>query len=142
MGLITKDLWLRGRKGSRKVRALFDTGSTYSLIAESVARRIAEPTELAEPKRFEAAVGTFRAREVVFPDVVLGRKRLPTALIVVSELTEEVILGVDFLQHWHIRLDPRGKRIIVDPKALRLIAVSSRHRPGSRDRRPSRRYFS
>gem|GEM_PF-4867363 len=92
-------------------------------------RKVADPFELAEPKTFSAAVGSFEARTSICPDVVLNRKRLPTSLMVVPDLTEELILGVDFFQRWHIRLDPRRHRVLLDPRALGLRAVASRHRP-------------
>lgn len=48
MGLLTQEHWIYGTKGRRKVTALFDTASTYSLIQGRLAHSIAEPTELAE----------------------------------------------------------------------------------------------
>ncbi len=61
MGLIIKSLEVIGTRGRRRVKALFDSGASYSLINEAVARRIADPVELPEPKTFHAAVGTFKA---------------------------------------------------------------------------------
>ncbi len=129
MGLISRKLQFIGRRGKAKVETLFDTGSNHCLIRASVAAKLAEADELPEPKRYEAAVGSFTARHFVVADVVLGGKRLTTLFKIVPELTEEAILGADFLQSWHIRLDPRKKRVILDPKALRLKAVGAYHLP-------------
>ncbi|MBI2899873.1 MAG: retroviral-like aspartic protease [Planctomycetes bacterium] len=129
MGLITKELTIIGTKGRRRVTALFDTGSTYTLIRESIASQIGEPMEMPEPKKFVTAVGDFRADRYLGTDVVLGRKRLFASAIAAPGLTEDFIVGTDFMQVWHIRLDPKRHRIILDPKAFKLKAVGARHRP-------------
>lgn len=120
MGRIYKKIWVIGRKGRRKVEALFDTGSSDSLVRDSLARKLGSPEDLPEPKTYEAAVGQVTAREALFVDVVLRGKRLTTGLKVVPGLSEELILGADFFQRWHIRLEPRTHRVILDPKALKL----------------------
>lgn len=129
MGLIIKSLEIIGTRGRRKVKALFDTGASCSLINEAVARKIADPVELPQPKTFHAAVGTFRAHLGIFADLVIRGKRLYTSLTVVKDLDGELIIGADFMQRWHIRLSPKTHRIILDPRALRLVAVGSRHWP-------------
>ncbi len=129
MGLITEKLLLIGHNGRTEVTALFDTGSTHSLVREDIARGIADLDDLPEPKEYQLAVGSIVARKGVFADVVLQGKRLTIGLKVVKGLTEELILGVDFMQTWQIRLDPRRHRATVDPRALRLKAVGSRHFP-------------
>lgn len=114
---------LVGRKGRRSVEALFDTGASHSLLREEIADAIGEPEDLPEPVHFEAAVGSFVAKKGVFADVILNGKRFPSSLRLVPGLTQDLILGTDFLQMWHIRLDPRKRRVILDPKALRFIAI-------------------
>ncbi len=128
MGIISQKLTLIGRKGRRQVEALFDTGSSHSMVRESIAVAIAEPDDLPEPKTYESAVGKFTARTGIFADVVIRRHRLLTGLTVVTNLSEELILGVDFLQRWQVRLDPHHHKLILDPKAFRLRAVGARHR--------------
>ena len=73
-------------------------------------------------------MGKFTARTGIFADVVLKGHRLLTGLTVVADLSEELILGVDFLQRWHVRLDPHRHRLVLDPKAFRLRAVGARVR--------------
>jgi hypothetical protein len=43
--------------------------------------------------------------------------------IIVPELTEELIIGADFLQLWKIKLDPMTEEIIIDPSALQLQLI-------------------
>ena len=128
MGLIVKQLTVIGRKGRRRVKALFDSGASHTLLREDLASRLGTPEELPEPRRFEAAVGTFTARHAMFVDVVIGGKRLLTGVTLVPNLTADLILGCDFFQRYHIRLDPRSRRIKLDPTALRFVAVGSRLR--------------
>ncbi|MBI3097044.1 MAG: retroviral-like aspartic protease [Planctomycetes bacterium] len=134
MGIIRKRLLVIGHKGRTRVEALFDTGASHSMLREDIAPRLGVPEELPEPTRFHAAVGTFEARKGLFVDVVIGGKRLVTGVTIVPDLTEELILGDDFLQRWHIRLDPRRREVSLDRKALRVVAVGSR--PGTRRLRP------
>ncbi len=128
MGLIRKSVTVVGRKGRRRMLALFDTGASHSLIRQNLAKSIANPEELAEPKTFEAAVGTFVARHGVFVDILLQRRRFFTSLVVAADLTEDLVIGADFLQQFHIRLYPRRHEVVIDPKALRLCAIGSRAR--------------
>lgn len=122
MGTITKELVLVGRKGRRKFKALFDTGSNYSLIRGDLARQIGEPSEIGEPKIFEAAVGTFKAYHYFFADTLIRGHRLWLPLQVIEGWSEELIIGTDFMQRYHIKLDPATHRIRLDPQALRMRA--------------------
>lgn len=126
MGLIRKSLWVYGRKGRRKVEVLFDSGASHSMIREDLARTLGTPEELPEPRTFEAAVGRFTIREGIFVEFGINRHRLFTAALVAPRLSEDAIIGANFLQDWHIKLEPRRHRIILDPEALRLKAVGSR----------------
>lgn len=128
MGQIRKTVWVVGRRGRKKVEALFDTGASYSLLREDVARAIGEPEELPEPRHFEAAVGGFTARFGIFADLLFQRKRFHTALTVAPGLTEDLLIGTDFMQQFHVRLEPRKRRVSFDKQALRLLAVGSRLR--------------
>ncbi|MEK7867443.1 MAG: retropepsin-like aspartic protease [Planctomycetota bacterium] len=126
MGIIIEKLRVVGRKGERTLSALFDTGSSHSLIREDVAREIGEIVDLPEPKRYELAVGTFVAREAIFADIVIDGKRLTAALKVVRHPTEELVIGVDFMRTWSLRLDPKNHQFILNPRALKLKAVGMR----------------
>ena len=41
--------------------------------------------------------------------------------MVVPDLSEEAIIGVNTMQKWRIKLDFEHDRIIVDPKVVQLI---------------------
>jgi predicted aspartyl protease len=126
VGLIVREVMVRGSRGRRKLQALFDTGSTKSFIRASITGCLGEPVELPEPEKYEMARGAFRTRKGSVVSIALSGRRLTGLFRVADGLTEDLIVGADFLQEWHIRLDPRRRRIILDPKALRLKAVGGR----------------
>lgn len=126
MGLIRKQLWVYGSKGRRKIEALFDTGASHTMIREEIGARLGVRSDLPEPREYEAAVGRFRVRQAVMLDIAIQRRRLFTEVMLAPDLSEDLIIGANFLQDWHIKLEPRRHRIILDPKALRLKAVGSR----------------
>jgi len=53
MAVIEKELRLAGSKGERKVKAIFDSGSTYSCIEPELAEELAMVDPLPEPMDFE-----------------------------------------------------------------------------------------
>ncbi len=59
----------------------------------------------------------------IIGDVQLNGAALLATLLVVPNLTEELILGADFFQRWKIRLNPEGKEVILDQDALKLKLV-------------------
>ncbi len=129
MGTIREAVTLVGRKSRVATGALFDTGCTHSLIEETLAKRLGPLDDLPEPVEFEAAIGHFKCTKGIFVDVHIGSYRYPSQFRVVHGLTETVILGTDFMQVWNIRLDPRKHIAVLDPKALKMRAVSGRFEP-------------
>jgi len=123
VGLIYKKLKLRGSKGSRTFNALFDTGASDSFISAKHARLIERPTRLAEPVKLELGKGKISAQHVVVANVRLDGFRLHWTFVVVPGLTEELVIGADFLQRWKIKLDPEKEKIILDPKALKVKLI-------------------
>jgi hypothetical protein len=110
MGIIRRKITLIGLYVRRRVNALFDSGSSASLVHEDLARDVGTIDELQEPKKFEAATGTFVvAHEVLFRVVYRCEPTwIPT--YVVPGLTEEFILGADALQKLGVVLDlPRHR---------------------------------
>ncbi|HIC92186.1 MAG TPA: hypothetical protein EYP21_09045 [Syntrophaceae bacterium] len=120
MGLIYKEMELRGPKGGRRFKALMDTGASESFIRATEARLIARPFKMAEPITLELGKGKIKADRIIFANVQLDGYRLHWTFIVISGLSEEVIVGADFFQRWKIKLDPETEKVIIDPKALRI----------------------
>ena len=55
MPIIEEPIELRGSKGSRRVVALFDSGSTYSCIRPDIAREVEVVVPLPEPMELGTA---------------------------------------------------------------------------------------
>ncbi|UCE08884.1 MAG: hypothetical protein JSW07_21890 [bacterium] len=65
-------------------------------MAEQVATIAKAPTRL----KFKTATGVIETEEVIFAQIWLDGNPLFWTFIVVSGLTEELILGSDFFQQW------------------------------------------
>ena len=125
MGLIYKEVVLRGDKGEGKFRALWDNGSSESFIRKDLAEKVGTISRLSAPRKFEMGKGDLLVGESTgIVDVEVEGYNLFWHFLVVPDLSEELIIGADFLQRWEIKLDPESERIIIDPKALKLKLVS------------------
>ena len=123
MGLIYKTIKVSGNKGSKEVKALFDSGASESFIRADIAKEIASPTKLPNPKTFEMGRGSLKVTRAMIGDVQLNGANLFATLLIVPNLTEELILGADFFQRWKIRLNPENEEVILDQEALKLKLV-------------------
>jgi len=128
MGLIYKQVKLIGPKAVKELTALMDTGASESFIRAEEAQQIATPYKMPEPMTLELGKGELKANEAIFTYVDLDGVRLHWTFIVVSDLTEQVIIGADFFKRWKIKLDPETEKIIFDPKALKLKLVRATSR--------------
>lgn len=123
MGLIYKVITVTGNKGSKEVKALFDSGASESFTRADIAEELSSPTRLPNPKTFEMGRGTLKATRAMIGDVQLNGATLFATLLVVPNLTEELILGADFFQRWKVRLNPENEEVILDKDALKLKLV-------------------
>lgn len=81
--------------------------------------------KLRAPREFEMGKGTLVVKESTpIVDVEVEGYSLFWHFLVFPNLSEELIIGADFLQRWKIKLDPENESIIIDPKALKLKLVS------------------
>jgi hypothetical protein len=126
--LITRDLTFRGAKGQAELRALFDSGSTFSCITPEALSQIASPVALAEPLEVETAnKGTFMRIESLAPlEFNLNGLRLFDDFMIVPNLSEEAIIGAVTMQKWRIKLDFEDDQVITDPRTTRLKLMSCR----------------
>jgi len=123
MGLIYKEVVLRGDKGEGEFQALWDNGSSESFIRRDLAEGVGTILRLDAPREFEMGRGSLSVSESTgVLSVEVEGFNLFWHFLVVPDLSEELIIGADFLQRWKIKLDP--ERIIIDPKALKLKLVS------------------
>lgn len=123
MGHIYKPVTLIGALGTKTLTALMDTTASWSYIRKDEAMSIAPPYKVAEPIAVRLGKVASQADEVMISDVEFGGYRMYGTFIIVPELTEELIIGADFLQLWKIKLDPMTEEIIIDPSALQLQLI-------------------
>lgn len=124
MGLIYKEVVLRGDKGARRSQALWDNGASESFIRRDLAEKVGTIVKLSAPRQFEMGKGTLLVEESTgIVDLEVEGYSLFWHFLCVPELSEELIIGADFLQRWKIKLDPENEKLIIDPKALRLKLV-------------------
>jgi len=121
MGLIYKDVILKGDKGERKFYTLWDNGSSESFIRRDLAQEVATISKLRTPKEFEMGKGTLVVKESTpIVDVEVEGYNLFWHFLAFPDLSEELVIGADFLQRWKIKLDSENENIIINPKALKL----------------------
>jgi hypothetical protein len=124
--VLEHEITLVGQKGSRACRALFDSGSSYSIVRDDIAREIAVLNPLPDPENwvFETAAAgqTMQALDIVplvfrFAD---SEAHFSDEIVVLKDLTEEVIIGALTMQKWQIKLDFDKEEVIYRKTAQRL----------------------
>jgi predicted aspartyl protease len=122
MGILVKQVTLRGDKGQVELDGMFDTGATYSVIRKDIAEQIATIIPLDEPIALRTAEQgrqlTVTHRVVL--TIWLNGYRLSDEFLVLEELSRPVLIGAATMQKWRIRLDMANEEVIVDPTATEL----------------------
>jgi len=116
-------LLFMGSKGEKVIYTLFDSGATFSCISAEYADEIGmvekmyRPLEVATASRghYVKIESTLRS-DFYYDDI-----RLSDEFMVIPDLSEDAIIGVNTMQKWRIKLDFEQDKIIVDPKVAKLI---------------------
>jgi hypothetical protein len=122
MAIIAKKLKLVGSKGEKELEGLFDSGSTYSCIERTLAEHLANLERIAIPLKSETAEKKkfIEANERVSLDFYLNGYRFSDEFMVISDLSEQVIIGAKTMQAWRFKLDFENEEVIIDPRVTRL----------------------
>lgn len=125
MGLIIKDVEIAGDKGARKVRALFDSGASLSLIRRSVVENVATEVRMPRPVSFLLGDGEGQLTAERWVPLVLNVKGVEISdnIVVVDKLAEELIVGAGTLQKWRIKLDLENDDVLIDPRVSELKLI-------------------
>ena len=125
MGVIRKSLQLIGRRRKTEVECLFDTGASSSFIRPELARALGLPTtNLLRPLRIRLGKGSTQVSKLAAVMIRLNGSTLADTAYVMPGLTEEYVLGAEFLERYDIRLDPKRRRLLLPPRhRLSLILV-------------------
>lgn len=113
----------KGSRGEKILWSLFDTGSAYSCIREDLAVGLGLLDELPVPMLFETASENnfIRATHRVSVNFELNDLILTDEFMVLSQLSEEAIIGVTTMQKWKLKLDFERDCVITNPKVAKLI---------------------
>jgi predicted aspartyl protease len=111
---ICRTLKIRSSKGEMTVKALFDTGASFTVIKKNVAEKIGHilPTNV---KEVTLADGKTRLKVLGYIPIstVLEGSPINDIAYVINELAEELIIGIKVMEFYDIRLDPSTNKIIV-----------------------------
>ncbi len=126
MSVLEKEILLIGSKGRRRCRALFDSGSSYSIVRRDIAESLQTLVPL--PEREEWTFETARPGDLISPELSADlsfrfddSKALFTDFFVVfDECSEDVIIGAKTLQSCRIVLDFEAEEIHYRKTAERL----------------------
>jgi predicted aspartyl protease len=123
MSIIKLPLRFEGSKGESIIYTLFDSGATFSCISEEYAEQLAHVEKIRNPLEVAtAAKGIFmRIDHRVTLDFYYNDIRLSDEFMVVPNISEDAILGVNTLQKWRIKLDFEHDTIIIDPKVSKAM---------------------
>lgn len=116
MGEIIKDLPVRGNQGEATVRACFDSGSPNCFIRRDISERIAVPMTMPTPWLFRLVdgEGTVEVREGVYLNVTIKGVTVFWPFLVVDRLGDEMLIGVDMMQRWKIKLNFETDDVEID----------------------------
>ena len=120
MGEIIRDLQVMGNEGQAMVRACFDSGSPTCFIRRDVSEQIARPMIMPRPRRFQLADGDsgLEIQESVYLEVTIKGVTVFWPFLVADRLSDEMIIGVDMMQRWKIKLDFEADDVEISPDVI------------------------
>jgi predicted aspartyl protease len=111
---IYRNLRVRSSKDELDVKALFDTGASFTVVKRDVAERIGYilPTDVRE---VTLADGRTKLKVLGYIPISMTIEGSPIDDIayVIEKLAEDLIIGVKVMEFYDIKLDPSTNRITV-----------------------------
>ena len=123
MSTIKIPIHFEGSLGEKTGNTLFSSGATYSCVSPRFLDSIAIPVKLFRSLNIDTiAINHFyKVTEAVRLDFYFNDIRMSDEFMVIPGLSEDVIIGVNTLQKWRIKLDFEHDTVIVDPKVAKAI---------------------
>ena len=123
MPIIRVPVRFEGSKGEKIIYTLFDCGASFSCISPENAEEIGMVEKLRHP--LEIATGSrghyVKIENTIRSDFYYNDIRLSDEFMVVPDLSEDTIIGVNTMQKWRIKLDFEHDTVVIDPKVAKLI---------------------
>jgi hypothetical protein len=125
MGLIVKDVEIAGDKGTKKLKALFDSGASLSLVRRSVVQGVATEVKMPRQVSFRLGDGEGQLTTQRWVPLVINVKGVEISdnVAVVEKLAEDLIVGAGTLQKWRIKLDLENDDVLIDPRVTELKLI-------------------
>jgi len=125
MGLIVKEVEIAGDKGGKKVKALFDSGASLSLVRRSAVQDVATEVKMPRPATFRLGDGEGQLTAENWAPLFITVKGIDISdnVVVVDKLAEELIVGAGTLQKWRIKLDLENDDVVIDPRVTELKLI-------------------
>jgi len=123
--IIEKELLFEGSLGESKLKAIFDSGASYSCINEDKARNLGIIETLRHSLKVETASKGFfiEIEKTIRLDFYLDDNHFSDEFIIIPNLSEDVIIGTATMQKWRFKLDFENDKVIIDPKVTRLRLI-------------------
>ena len=109
-----RKLRIRSSKGALEVKALFDTGASFTVIRKEVAEKIGHilPTGVREVTLADGKI-KLKVLGCILISTTIEGSPIDDVAYVIEELAEELIIGVKVMEFYDIKLDPSTNKIIV-----------------------------
>ncbi|MFM9838039.1 MAG: retropepsin-like aspartic protease [Cyclobacteriaceae bacterium] len=123
MSIIKVPVCFEGSKEEKTIYALFDSGASFSCILPENAEKIG----IMQKMRHSLEVATasrghyVKIENMLRSDFYYNNIRLSDEFMVVPDLSEDAIIGVNTMQKWRIKLDFEHDTVVIDPKVAKLI---------------------
>jgi predicted aspartyl protease len=111
---IYRTLKIRSSKCEMTVKALFDTGASFTVVRKDVAEKIGHilPTDVKEVTLADGKT-KLKVHGYIPISTVLEGSPIDDIAYVIDELAEELIIGIKVMEFYDIKLDPSTNKIIV-----------------------------
>ena len=123
MSIIKVPIRFEGSKGEKIIYTLFDSGASFSCISPENAAEIGIVEKMRHPLEVSTASrGHYvKIENTLRSDFYYNDIRLSDEFMVVPDLSEEAIIGVNRMQKWRIKLDFEHDALLIDPKVAKLM---------------------
>jgi hypothetical protein len=120
MFTVNLPLHYEGSLGEKTLKTSFDKSVLYSCIDADLIKNLCSKSRLTHIKTFHFNGLPFEVYYVTMLDFYINNLRLSDEIMVVSNLSEQVIIGELTIRKWRMQLDFENNSVFIDPKVARF----------------------